>query len=332
MENIKNEEVSEYELNLLRQNFKGDKFKVFFWEVNPNNIVDSEDLKLVVLKKEDSQLIENIIKNKGANPRVNQNTLFFLFPLESERIGFTNAIKKKIAFSQIEHDRMLNLTEDQRQDIKKEQKKIDEDLKQAVRRLYRTVAIPDKSGVKTNDLGIPTYGEQKSIDHEVYDKLRSDGEILEKIVPLVIKEKYLTGKEYIYTKQLYEASLRTPGEARFANRTVLEQGIVEGIVRGIFGVGELENNQPICRYFKDQPSIAFSPNEVLISEHICREQRTKYSEAEGKESVSVVSEPTPVVVKTTITDTATFTEQELRNSLSCRFIIPKGKVSSIWEF
>ena len=52
---------------------------------------------------------------------------------------------------------------------------------------------------------------RKRIDHEIYDKLRSDSEILEKIEPLVIKEKYLTGKEYLSTEQLYQSSLRNTG-------------------------------------------------------------------------------------------------------------------------
>ena len=65
--------------------------------------------------------------------------------------------------------------------------------------MYRIVAIPDREDVKEIDLGIPTYGEIKAIDQEIYSKLRSDGEILEKIAPLVVREKYLEGKEYVST-------------------------------------------------------------------------------------------------------------------------------------
>ena len=45
------------------------------------------------------------------------------------------------------------------------------------------MAIPDREDVKEIDLGIPTYGEIKAIDQEIYSKLRSEGEILEKIAP-----------------------------------------------------------------------------------------------------------------------------------------------------
>jgi hypothetical protein len=84
------------------------------------------------------------------------------------------------------------------------------------------VAVPDKDGLKSNDLGIPTYGEEKGLSQEVYEKLRSDGEILEKIAPLVLREKYLTGREYVSTEQLYHSSLKTPGETRTINRAIRE--------------------------------------------------------------------------------------------------------------
>ncbi len=327
MENIKDKEIADIEYDLLKHRIKGGKFKVFIWEENTGNIIDSEELKLVVLKKEDTELIDSILKNKGSTPRVNRNTLFFLYPMESERTGFVNSIKKKIAYDYIEQDKSLPLSDEQRKDIKKELKKIDDGLKEAIRRLYRTIAIPDKSGVKIEDLGIPTFGEEKAIDYEVYDKLRSEGEILEKIVPLVIKEKYLVGKEYLLTEQLYQASLRTPGEARPANKSVLEQGIAEGVLKGIFGIGELDGDKPICRYFKEHASIALTDKEVLISDHICREQKKKEDE---KEPICKTPEDKKDGIGEKIDKPSTsFPVEQHRESLVFRFIVPRGKVSNI---
>jgi len=327
MENIKDKEIADIEYDLLKHRIKGGKFKVFIWEENTGNIIDSEELKLVVLKKEDTELIDSILKNKGLTPRVNRNTLFFLYPMESERTGFVNSIKKKIAYDYIEQDKSLPLSDEQRKDIKKELKKIDDGLKEAIRRLYRTIAIPDKSGVKIEDLGIPTFGEEKAIDYEVYDKLRSEGEILEKIVPLVIKEKYLVGKEYLLTEQLYQASLRTPGEARPANKSVLEQGIAEGVLKGIFGIGELDGDKPICRYFKEHASIALTDKEVLISDHICREQKKKEDE---KEPIYKTPEDKKDGIGEKIDKPSTsFPVEQHRKSLLFRFIVPRGKVSNI---
>lgn len=38
--------------------------------------------------------------------------------------------------------------------------------------------------------------EEKALDHEVYKKLRYDQKIIENIAPLVMKEKYLLGRDY----------------------------------------------------------------------------------------------------------------------------------------
>jgi hypothetical protein len=42
-------------------------------------------------------------------------------------------------------------------------------------------------------------------------------------------------------------------------------GIEEGVEKGIFGLGELDNNRIICRYYEEKPPmIQFSNNEILI--------------------------------------------------------------------
>lgn len=330
MENIRSKEIADLEYDLLKRSIKGDKFKVYIWEENAGNISDSDELKLVILKKEDRELIDDILKNKGSTPRVNRNTLFFLYPMEIERTGFVNSIKKKIAYDYIEHDKGLPLSEEQRKEIKKELRKIEDGLKESIRRLYRTIAIPDKSGVKVEDLGIPTFGEGKAIDHEVYEKLRSEGEILEKIVPLVIKEKYLVGKEYVLTGQLYQSPLRTPGEARPANKSVLEQGIVDGVLKGIFGLGEIEGDRVTCHYFKEHVSVTFSGNEALISDHICREQKKKEEQTKVREPVSVTSMgQTSLIGEESEEGIKDISEEKFRENLLFRFIVPRGKIADI---
>jgi hypothetical protein len=63
--------------------------------------------------------MKNILKTKGQTPRVNINTLFFLYPLESERSGFINTMKRKIAYENIEKDKNLNLSDEQKKEVRK---------------------------------------------------------------------------------------------------------------------------------------------------------------------------------------------------------------------
>jgi len=200
--------------------------------------------------------------------------------------------------------------------------------KESVRRLYRMLSIPSKEGAKETDLGIPTYGEEKSLDEEVYEKLRSGGEILEKVAPLFLREKYLSSREYVNTEQLYQSALKTPGETRVINKMVLEQGIIEGVSIGLFGAGELEDDKPICRYFKEQPSIAFSETEVIISESICQVQKTE-------EGLGVKPYPQPEpgtlseIAEKEVEGEKPGVQAKLRDRIDLRFQVPKGKVANI---
>jgi len=329
MENVKEDELVSLEQELLKKSIKGDKLKVFIWEENPGNIPDSKNLKLIILKKENKGLMNNILKTKGKTPRVYRNTLFFLYPLESERISFANILKQKIAYEYIEKDINLRLSDEQRKEVKKQLKKVESELKEFLRRLYRMLAIPSKDGLKSIDLGIPTYGEEKELDQEIYEKLRSDGEILEKIAPLVIKERYFVNRDYISTEQLYQSFLTTPGETRVISREVVEQAIIEGVDVGLFGLGEIKENEPIYRYFKEQPSVAFSGNEIIISEKISQEQKEK----EEKEPKYPGPEP-GVSPKVGEKKGGEKGEEKIRavktkNKIQLKFQVPKGKVASI---
>ncbi len=327
MENIKESEITEVERELLKEGMKGSKLKVFIWEEDPANIPDTEEHKLIVLKKRSLEVMENIQKTKGASPRVNRNTILFLYPLEVERAVFANTLRLKLACEAIENDKTLNLSEEQKRENKKELKASTERVSESIRRFYRMIAVPAKDGFNEIDLGIPTYGEIKSLHEEVYGKLRSEGEILEMIAPLVLREKYLTNREYIFTEQLYQSLFRTPGEARPATKEVLAQSIAEGVRQGIFGLGELEDGGPYCRLFKEASSPAFVGHEVIIAEAICKMQKG----AEG--SKKPLPEYEPIADKPLIKEPPEEpygrSAMDKRNEVSLRFNLPKGKVSNV---
>jgi hypothetical protein len=328
MENIPDEQVVQTERDLLKASISGAGLRVFIWEDNSANIPDSEELKLLILKKESKDIINTIIKNKGQTPRVYRNTPFFLYPMESERSGFINTIKRKIAYEYIEKDQNLNLTDEQRKEVRKELKRVESDVKEAVRRLYRTLSVPTKEGVKEIDLGIPTYGEEKAIDQEVFDKLRSDGEVLARIAPLVIKEKYLSGNDHASTEKIYQSALRTPGETRLTDKSVLEQGIIEGVRSGLFGLGELQKENPVCHYFREPTTVAFSGNEVLITEAICQEQKQREETVPDK-TITLEPTTTPEIREEPAKRGETTAVIQGRKKVHLKFQVPKGRVSQI---
>jgi hypothetical protein len=88
----------------------------------------------------------------------------------------------------------------------------------------------------------------------------------------------------------------------------------------LFGLGELEGDRPICRYFKKNPTVAFTGNEILIRQEFCKEEEKKKEEDTSgpgnKEDTPKPPPPTPP-------------PDNGRKSVSLRFNLPKGKVAGL---
>jgi len=255
------------EKNLLAKNLTKEYFDIFLWPNNSKDIPDTKRLKLVVQRDRDR--CEELLENCGERPRVYRNTTIFLCPLESERINFESFLKKKLAWQLIEKDKILRITDEQRKEIRDRTKKAEMEVKERVRGLYRIVLLPSKDEFKEIDLGIPTYGAETTIDKEIYERLRSEGEILEKLAPLSLKEKYLKDREWVETKNILETFFKTPGEIRIVSDGVLKDCIKEGIKQGLFGIGDVENEGPFCRHFKAEIYPEIVDGEILIKAELC---------------------------------------------------------------
>jgi hypothetical protein len=254
--------------------------------------------------------------------------------MPNERTAFSNLVRKHLAFQGLAADPTLKLTAEQLKEIKDSLKRLEGDLSEGVRRLYRQLYLPARTGWKEIDLGLPTVGDVKPLDQEVYDRLRMDSEILERIAPLVIKEKYLKERDWVSTSQLYQASLKTPGETRALNQSGWEVGIAEGVHKGLFGLGELKDNQPVCRYYKEEPSISFTDSEILLKAEVCEAQRAAQ---EGQVTFTPgvtatgpsAGETAPAQTFGQSTFVPTTPTAGKYQQLHFNFVVPKGKVSSL---
>jgi hypothetical protein len=94
MENVGDAEIEESESELLKNSISGGTMKVFVWSEKNTDIPDTTDLKLIILQERDDEFMKDTMNMRGSTPRVNRNTLFFLTPLESERTGFYNLLKR----------------------------------------------------------------------------------------------------------------------------------------------------------------------------------------------------------------------------------------------
>jgi guanylate kinase/signal peptidase I len=283
MDNIKMPSVEELQRKIFNENINNNRLKNYYLPRANNDVPDTPDFKLVVFSDRDETAINELIEKKGISPRVNRNTIFAMVPMESEKSRFENILKKYLAYEDISKDATLNLSTQQLSEVLQDLKKLKGGLREDFRNLYRVLLIPDKSGFKEMDMGIPTYGDTKKIDDEIFDRLRSEGDILQKIVPLVIKEKYLKEKKFVHIDPIYTASLTTRGETRFETKDILLTCIHEGVKNGVFGVGILDDEKPVCKYYKEQLPVIDYGDYILIEPLYCKEQKVQEkSEQENK--------------------------------------------------
>ena len=338
MENIKDNEVDEEERKIIEDQISNKIFKVYIWPDKPKDIPDTQDLKLVILREKDESYMSNILEYKGETPRVYRNTVLFLCPLTVEKNNLRNSIKRKIAYEQIKNDTTLNLTDEQRDEVNnniQEQKRLFKDM---LKQCYRIVYVPVKDGLKDIDLGMPTYGDTSRLDEWVYNILKDEEEILEK-VHLIISQKYLSDKEYIKTKDVYEAMLKTPGEIRIRSLDSFKDSIREGVRQGLFGIGNIKEDKGEaletkveCRYFKtDYVDVTFSDDEVIIKDTIAQrlisEPKPYIAETKNVKQVTTdVKQTQEVKTEEKLTEV---TKTNIKDHICLEFIIPRGKVADV---
>jgi len=329
MESITDDVLEDEERTIISKNLGKKSFEIYVWPETSKDVPDTRKLKLILMRYADSSKCRELLERYGGQPRVYRNTLIFLCPSESDRPKFVNSLREKIAWQLIERDRSLSLTSKQlkqvRDRIKTANSQVDEDIKS----LYRIVMLPSKDGLKKLDLGVPTFGADTHIDARVFNRLKEEEEILEKISPLILREKYLKDRDYVETKNILESFYKTPGEIRIAKDEALIESIREGVEKGLFGLGYLEGDEVICKYFEERVTPDLVEGEVIIRAEICQEQRieeeiteeikeviTQPAEPEGGRGGEVVtiSPPEPV---------------EKYNEIRLVLDVPAGKLSDV---
>jgi len=273
MDTISDETLEDEEKNILAKFLTKEYFEIYLWPEKPQDIPDTKKMKLVILRDHDKEFLREILNNYGNRPRVYRNTITFLTPLDSEKTKFEDFLKRKLGWSLIENDKTLTLTTEQKKNVKERIKKAENESRDNLRELYRLLYIPARKGLHEIDLGIPTYGSNIPIDKEIYERLRSEGEILEKLSGLTLKEKYLKDRSFVNTIDILDTFSKTPGEMRIFSDVVLKDCIKEGVSQGLFGLGYLENGKPVCRYFKEEATPELVEGEILLKAELCRKKK-----------------------------------------------------------
>jgi len=324
-ESISNSDIYEEEKRVIKAHISSSpKLRMCLYPKFPKDISDTAELKLIILDK--NKPGKEFLEKYGENPRVYRNTLILLCVDENQKESFYLYLRKFLALKSIDADKKLRLTDGQRKEVKNKLKNYEQREYEELRKLYRKLFLPAKDGYKEIDMGIPTFGESL-LDKEIYEHLRSKGEILEKVAPKVIKDKYLPGKDYIEIKKLYEAFLKTPGEIRLISKEGFIESIKEGVKNGLFGLGYVSGKEIECKYINEIPAVNLTDGEVIIRPELCikgiKEEGEKEQQVHPRKEVEEVS-----AVKETRMKTGEFIGEKY-SKIGLKLKVPVGQVSTI---
>ncbi len=65
---------------------------------------------------------------------------------------------------------------------------------------------------------------------------------------------------------------KNPGERRPIHKNVIKRAIIDGVLHGEFGIGELENDIPVPKLFKKTTQASFEFGEILLQASLCEEE------------------------------------------------------------
>lgn len=334
MENIQDEKIREFEERELKKaigGFSVSNMDVYIWPSKSEDVPDDEHIKLVVLPRKDEKLMLEILGNKGRSPRINKNTLIFLYPSEARRAEFITLAKKILAYREFIRDPTYKLEKEELEKLKQDLKDMEDSLLYEIKKFYSVIALPKTARSFVEEpTGIPPLDNQK-LDKRILNWLKGEEYVISSLTPNYIKNEFLQNKRYENTILIYRSFLSTPGTIRILNKDVLKSTIKNGVETGTFGLGKLENSEPVCIYYKtSNANVTLDEGEVVIDPSICEEQAQKKKEHKEekireKEEIEKKKEEQKILVEPK-------EEEILENIIEhvhLKFKIPEGKVSDV---
>lgn len=324
MDNLKERELEEAEKTLLKRKTGKTKWlRPVLWPSESRDVEDTPPLKLVIMKKNNESLINEIHDKCGYSDRIRRNNMFFLVPSNSEKTAFVESLKSKVAWEKIMHDPGIKVDASKKAMIKAEIEKANERLGMLASDYYSTLYVPEKDCLTSNRLRASPVTD-RGLAQIVYDHLVETEAVSSEIGVLTLKTKYLGADAAVETSNILNTMLSVQGELRPTSADVLKRTIAKGVMVGEFGLGHIDDGRPIVMHFKDEASPCFEPGEVIVPPSMCGEVEEKLR-CEKCEYMTVDGDDLAVHIKSHI---KTPDEPDYVIRLDFGFDVPEGHVNS----
>ena len=302
----------------------GDKFsKKYRHPQESRDVADIPTLSLVVFDLNKTKgketwsttkkFLIDILNNSGSKHRTYRNTIVFLLADEDNKEQLIKLVKRYMALQLIEKDKDIikNLAEESKQDLQMKIKRAESDIPQAIASAYRHIVIAgEKKEIKDFDMGQVYITQANQLSNQVWNILRDQDQLLEKIDPnLIVSPRWSlwpSNKKLISIKKLSEYFNQYTHLPMISGDEVIRMAISDGVSRGLFAYATGEENKFDTVHFKDTVptmNILMTESAWLLRPEYAKkfikeeEPEQKPSEEKGDTTTSAKKEPEKIITK-----------------------------------
>lgn len=268
---VPSHEIEECVKNAIIKAFnEGNGLKPIFFPEKSNDIPDQASLVLVILspdrRKRDlttSDLVDAMTKEHGTSSRTYKSAL--IWSVSENDDAMANESRATIAWNKIRDEAdQLHLDEKQKREIAEKIIKSQRDLREAVWRSYKHIAVLQKDNtIFWIDLGLIHSSSAKTLIDLYLLELKRRDIITSSISPNILLKNWPPAFKDWSTKSVRDAFFASPLFPKLLNPEAVNEAISKGVSNGIFAyVGKTEAGEYDPVYYK----VGILPEDVEISD------------------------------------------------------------------
>lgn len=293
--------------------------RIFFPEKS-SNIPNQPAITVIILSPEQTlqdkeatlNFVEQMTREYGASSRTFKNALIWVVA-ENESVMKT-AAQNRLAWETIADEQdELQLSDSQKEQLKRNMARAKSDLKESVWRMYNRVYLLGKDNrLREVDLGRHNSSSAANMLTLIIRELRKYGDVEDAISPSYLIRNWPPAFTEWSTRAIRDALYASPQFPRLLDTHAIRDTIAKGVTNGFLAyLGKQGDGSYQPFYYKEQ----LGPGDIEITEDmyvITREVADAYKEQQAQQSaesephpVNIFKEPSPSFsIETTETETA----------------------------
>lgn len=235
-------------------------FKPFVWPEGHKDVPDSTGFKLVLLgpdatledRESRDRKLSVLQQNAGGGPRIHKNTLVYLIGKGGDFTRAIEAARTLLALQDIEKDRALTLSPEQKTDLKDRLGKQTDMVPALTKAAYTSFFVPttNEAGASVwRDIDITAHAKTRpTLEAAITDVLRQEDLLIAAIDPALLLQGpwklWPADEPYLELHKLREYFTRLPHLPFLESDAALKGAIVRGVQQGLFELGQFIGPDP----------------------------------------------------------------------------------------